>query len=123
MYRVVIGIASAVGAAIGVLSAIADGIGTMIVMGVIGAAFGGPLGGGLCALLRGFKRQVSDRRGADEKSGSGIDPYVQMNLARQWMDDQERSPIVGDPDPAAKSVTGWRDVADVARDRDILSRD
>jgi len=128
MYKTALWTMTFVGAAIGVFSAIMDSVGNMVVMGLIGAAFGCPLGAGLGGLLMAFKRRgrihssVSENEGMGEDGGMGIDPYAQMKMAQQWMDDKEQFPfhIAGDPDPVAKSTTGWKDVADVARSRDIF---
>lgn len=126
MFRTAIWIATVAGVVIGVLSAMADSVGTMVVMGLVGAAFGCPLGAGLGALMMALKRESStaSRSFCDHAINERIafDPLDQMNIGRKWVTDSERSdfPIAGDPDPAAKAITGWHDAADIARSRDIF---
>lgn len=125
MFRTAIWIATVTGVAIGVFSAMTDSVGTMVVMGLVGAAFGCPLGAGLGALMMGLKRKSrtgSRSFGAHTDERMAFDPLEPMNIANKWVSDNERSdfPIAGDPDPAAKAVTGWRDATDIARSRDIF---
>lgn len=112
MYKTVILITTLIGAAVGVFSAITDGTAAMVVMGFIGAAFGCPVGAGLCALIHLFKPSANAARiegmpAPHQDSGPEMDPFAQMKMAQQWSDERERSRIAEDLDSSSKSVTGW----------------
>lgn len=122
----VIGIAMGIGAMLGVFTSIQEGIGLMLVMGVIGATFAGAIAGGVCAVVQALRRQSPESQWQDRFVGSVQEDNTEfhsaqlMDMAKQWSDEKEQFPIAGDPDPVAKSITGWRDVADMVRNRDIF---
>lgn len=122
----VIGIAMGIGAMLGVFTSIEDGVGLMLVMGIIGAVFAGAIAGGLCAMVQALRRRTFEIDWQDRFAGrpleenANIDHAGQMTMAKKWSDEKDLFPIEGDPDPISKSITGWRDAADITRSRDIL---
>ncbi|HCY63201.1 MAG TPA: hypothetical protein DHV59_10300 [Oxalobacteraceae bacterium] len=122
----VIGIAMGIGAMLGALSATQEGVGLMVVMGTIGAVFAGAIAGGVCAVVQAIGRKTPDESSLDYPSGGALDDNADldaaqlMTMAEKWEDEKERFPIAGDPEPISKSITGWRDAADLVRNRDIF---
>jgi len=121
-----IGIAMGIGAMLGVFTSIQEGLGLMLVMGVIGATFAGAIAGGLCAVVQAVRRLPPEIHWQDRFVGTAleVDADIQsaqlMDMAKKWSDEKERFPSVGDPDPISKSITGWRDAADMVRNKDIF---
>lgn len=122
----VIGIAMGIGAMLGVFTSIEDGVGLMLVMGIIGAVFAGAIAGGLCAMVQALRRRTFESDWQDRFAGSplvddaGIHSAQLMEMAKKWSDEVEHSPIVGNVDHVSKSISGWRHSADITRSRDIL---
>lgn len=121
-----IGIAMGIGAMLGALSASQEGVGLMLVMGAIGAAFAGAIAGGMCAVVQVIGRKTPDGVLPDRLTGSVLEDDADNNaaelmaMAKKWADEKERFPIAGDLDPISKSTTGWKDASDAFRNRDIF---
>lgn len=124
MYRTVMW-TTAIGAGIGVFSAIEGSVGLMVVMGLFGAVFGCAMGSGLCLVLMAFKtknsagHQFLGKQEADMENGLAFDSYEEAKIGKKWMDDREQFPIAGDPDPVARAMTGSPDLANLHRDREF----
>jgi hypothetical protein len=117
MYKIVVWVTSATGAALGIFSSVMDSLGLMIVMGLIGAAFGCLVGNGVTLLVK--SRQKKSNWNMQENKGEMED----IRRDHRGVGSDEKSsefPIPTNSDPVTKSITGWRDAADVARSRDIF---
>ncbi|WP_147383864.1 hypothetical protein [Noviherbaspirillum sedimenti] len=115
----VIGIAMGIGAMLGVFTSIQEGVGLMLVMGVIGAAFAGAIAGGLCAVVHAFSRQSIKCEPQECYSGSALDENTDfdhaglMAMAKKWSDDKERFPIAGDPELISRVKSGSPDLTNL----------
>jgi ABC-type lipoprotein release transport system permease subunit len=116
-----IGIATVLGAASGAVSAIRDSIGLMIIMGVIGAAFGCAVGGGIMAAVNTLTQKRTDHSIRSRQTSGlleadiGVDPASQMELAKEWADAKKQFPIAGDPELIARIETASPDLSNLNR--------
>lgn len=119
---------TSIGASIGAFSAQYRDGPTMIIMTLVGAIFCAPLGGllfGLFAACQSVqKRKKSEPTGATEiefEMASFQDRSA--NISQEWEEYRSAFPhyAVGDTDPVAKILTGWKDASDIAYQRDINS--
>lgn len=115
----VIGIAMGIGAMLGIFTSIQEGIGLMLVMGVIGAAFAGAIAGGLCAVAQALRRQPAESHWQDRYAGNALEDGADINstqmmdMAKQWSDEKERFPIAGDPELISRIKSGSPDLTNL----------
>lgn len=123
----VIWIVVTLGTLTGVISATGRDLSTMVVMGIVGAGFGAPVGATLSAMIMASRKSkwgngcsVDMRRNESQQSDCTYSP---MMATDEWMDYRQRFSFyaAGDTDPMAKTMTGWRDASDVHYARDIAS--
>lgn len=109
-----IGVTAGLGAALGAVSSIHDGLGLMVVMGCIGAMFGCALGSGLCALVDAISRKKRMLRFSTNKVSESreidVDTNLQMELAKKWSDDKDHFPVAGDIEVVTRVKTGSPDL-------------
>lgn len=121
MCKAVIWTTTVIGAAIGAFSAMMEGIGLMVVMGLIGATFGCAFGGGISLLIRVAKKRVDSPDTGDQgpttEDMMGNASLGQMKMTDKWTDDQDRFPVAGDPDPVARAMTGSPDLANLNKNQ------
>lgn len=91
------------GMIMGVLAAWADGIELMIVLGAIGALASLTIGGCLCALVGKSEKRASPRSVPGDRTR-----FASINTSP--VDDKDRLPIAGDPDPVSRAMTGTPDL-------------
>lgn len=121
MFFFVIGMAMGIGAMLGVFTSIEEGVGLMLVMGVIGAAFSGAIAGGLCAVVRAVTHNTSEGYSQDQfatsalEEGVNIDPAGLIDIAIKWSDEKERFPISGDPELISRVKSGSPDLTNLNR--------
>lgn len=121
-------IMSSIGAAIGAFSAQNRDLTTMIIMALIGMAFSAPLGALFFALVSacqgGQRREMNDATGTNMMD-FGTDRFQDRlaNISLDWDEYRNAFPhyAVGDTDPVAKTLTGWKDASDIQYERDIKS--
>lgn len=117
----IIGVAMGIGAMLGAFTSIHEGVGLMLVMGVIGAVFAGAIAGGVCAILRALRQRPLESdwqvriAGSDLDDDTDIHAVQLMNLAKQWSDEQERFPIAGDPELISRVKSGSPDLTNLNR--------
>ncbi|KIF81612.1 hypothetical protein [Noviherbaspirillum autotrophicum] len=116
------------GTLIGVLSAAGRDVSTMVVMGIVGAGFGAPIGAVLSALVTVASRKCKWGNGGNvgmrrNESQQSYDTYSPMMTTDEWMDYRQQFPFyaAGDTAPMTKAMTGWRDASDIHYTRDIAS--
>lgn len=116
MYSAIILGTTIVGAIAGAISAGAAGSATILVMGLVGALFGCPVGVIFCLILRGFRALGRGTRGADEHRPKSdrlerqvmeIDPFMHLKMGKGWIDEQERVRVADEMDSTTKSITKW----------------
>ena len=93
MKKAVLYLGMLLGAAVGLLSALTDGVGVKIVMMSIGAVAGAAIGGAIARL--GTERLSSDE--AQESYGQGTSPEDRMR--NFWRDKGKLVPFSGPADP------------------------
>lgn len=115
MYKAVIWTAIVIGAAIGVFPVIMESVGLMVVMGIIGAAFGCAFGAGISLFLRVVKNRTDSshvKQGDSFMEEMDSGPVSQLKFA-----DKDQFPMAGDPDPVARAMTGSPDLANLNKNQ------
>lgn len=94
MRKVALFVGLVLGAGVGLLTSLTDGIGLKIVMIAIGAVAGAAIGGAISHIGRG-NHNLPVRR--DSIQGMGLSPEDSMR--NYWLDKGEPYPMPGHPDP------------------------